>query len=115
MSKQPGEPFEYTGNGFVYEWLHTLLAGLGPALLLFVMVGIVFAAWEMQELKRRQLAYRGNRSEPALCGKTVILIDDGIATGSTLRAAVPYGVGEWYEDFSQTSDAELSSTAPAIS
>jgi predicted phosphoribosyltransferase len=103
---------------------------------------------EMQELKRRQLAYRGSCSEPAVCGKTVILVDDGIATGSTMRAAVRalraqgparlivavptvaastcsellpevdelvalmtperfYGVGEWYEDFSQTSDAEV--------
>jgi predicted phosphoribosyltransferase len=43
---------------------------------------------ETQELKRRKLAYRGNCSEPVVCGKTVILIDDGIATGSTMRAAV---------------------------
>jgi putative phosphoribosyl transferase len=43
---------------------------------------------ETQELKRRQLAYRGNCSEPVVSGKTVILIDDGIATGSTMRAAV---------------------------
>jgi putative phosphoribosyl transferase len=103
---------------------------------------------ETQELKRRQLAYRGSCSGPAVCGKTAILIDDGIATGSTMRAAVRalraqeparlivavptvagstcsellpevdelvalmtperfYGVGEWYEDFSQTSDAEV--------
>ena len=103
---------------------------------------------ETQELNRRQLAYRGMCSEPVVCGKTVILIDDGIATGSTMRAAVRalraqgparlivavptvaastsselqtevdelvalmtperfYGVGEWYADFSQTSDAEV--------
>ena len=103
---------------------------------------------ERQELKRRELAYRGSYSEPEVRGKTVILIDDGIATGSTMRAAVRalkaqhparlivavptaagstyrdlrpeldelvvlmtpelfYGVGEWYEDFSQTSDAEV--------
>jgi predicted phosphoribosyltransferase len=99
-------------------------------------------------LKRRELAYRGSYSEPEVRGKTVILIDDGIATGSTMRAAVCalkvrhptrlvvavptvagatyaqlrpevdelvalmtpelfYGVGQWYEDFSQTSDAEV--------
>jgi len=46
VSKQPGESFEYTGNGFVYEWLHTLVAGLGPALLLFVVIGIVLAIWK---------------------------------------------------------------------
>ena len=67
-------------------------------------------AEERQELKRRELAYRGSYSEPEVRGKTVILIDDGgsfvfgclflgvhrpeerheprIATGSTVRAAV---------------------------
>jgi len=105
-------------------------------------------AEEKQELKRRELAYRGSYSEPELRGKTVILIDDGVATGSTMRAAVRalraqhparlvvavptiagstyvelrqevnnlvalmtperfYGVGQWYEDFNQTSDAEV--------
>ena len=105
-------------------------------------------AEEKLELKRRELAYRGSYSEPELRGNTVILIDDGIATGSTMRAAVRaltalhparlivavptvagstyselrpevdelvalmtpepfYGVGDWYEDFNQTSDAEV--------
>jgi predicted phosphoribosyltransferase len=45
-------------------------------------------AEEKKELKRRELAYRGSYSEPDVRGKTVILIDDGIATGSTVRAAV---------------------------
>jgi predicted phosphoribosyltransferase len=45
------------------------------------------AAEELKELKRRELAYRGNRPEPEVTGKTVILIDDGLATGSTIRAA----------------------------
>jgi len=45
-------------------------------------------AEEKQELKRRELAYRGSYSELEVRGKTVILIDDGIATGSTVRAAV---------------------------
>jgi len=103
---------------------------------------------EEQELKRRELAYRGSYSEPDVFGKTVILIDDGIATGSTMQAAVRalnaqhpgslivavptaagstyrelrpevdelvalmtpepfFGVSEWYHDFNQTSDAEV--------
>ena len=106
------------------------------------------SAEEEQELKRRELAYRGSYSEPEVRGKTVLLIDDGIATGATVRAAlralraqhparlivaVPvaaaatcrelrpsvddlvalltpeffYGVGQWYADFRQTSDAEV--------
>jgi predicted phosphoribosyltransferase len=106
------------------------------------------AAEEKQELKRRELAYRGSYSEPEVRGKTVILIDDGVATGSTMRAAIQalyaqhpaavivgvptaagstclqldsmvdafvallkpepfYGVGAWYQDFSQTSDDEV--------
>lgn len=106
------------------------------------------AAEEGQELRRRELAYRGSYSEPEVRGKTVLLIDDGVATGSTLRAAIRalraqrparlvvgvptaarstyyelqpevdefvalmtpepfYGVGQWYEDFGQTSDAEV--------
>jgi putative phosphoribosyl transferase len=104
---------------------------------------------EKQELKRRELVYRRGYPEPEVRGKTVILIDDGIATGSTMRAAVCAlkaqhparlivavptaagsaardlrpdvdelvalitpevfdGVGEWYEDFSQTTDTEVS-------
>ena len=105
-------------------------------------------AEEEQELKRREQAYRGSYSEPTVTGKTVILIDDGVATGSTMRAAIRalnlqqparlivgvptaagstyyelqsqvdefvalmtpepfYGVGQWYQDFSQTSDEEV--------
>jgi len=45
------------------------------------------AAEELKELRRRELAYRGNRPEPDVRGKTVILVDDGLATGSTIRAA----------------------------
>jgi predicted phosphoribosyltransferase len=106
------------------------------------------AANEMQELRRRELNYRGDRPEPDVAGRTVILVDDGLATGSTLRAAaqalrlqmperivvaVPvsapetcdeyrlgvdeiicamtpepfWGVGQWYDDFSQTTDEEV--------
>lgn len=43
---------------------------------------------ESQELKRRELAYRGNRPFPNLKDKTVILVDDGIATGASIRAAI---------------------------
>ncbi|KTD54704.1 phosphoribosyltransferase [Legionella quateirensis] len=43
---------------------------------------------EQKELERRELLYRGNRSAPQLNGKTIILVDDGIATGSTMRAAI---------------------------
>ncbi len=43
---------------------------------------------EQKELIRREQLYRGNRPFPKLLGKDVILIDDGIATGATMRAAV---------------------------
>lgn len=43
---------------------------------------------ESKELNRRDEAYRGNRPRPDFRGKTVILVDDGIATGATLRAAI---------------------------
>jgi putative phosphoribosyl transferase len=46
------------------------------------------AAEEREELERRERAYRGDRPAPRVPGKTVILIDDGLATGSTMRAAV---------------------------
>src|SRR5687768_11331665 len=42
---------------------------------------------EMQELQRREELYRGNRPPANVRGKTVILIDDGLATGSTMHAA----------------------------
>ncbi len=46
------------------------------------------AATEGRELQRRERAYRGSRPEPAVRDRTVILVDDGLATGSTMRAAV---------------------------
>ena len=45
-------------------------------------------AAEQRELERRERQYRGDREMPDLTGKTVILVDDGLATGSTMRAAV---------------------------
>jgi putative phosphoribosyl transferase len=106
------------------------------------------AAHELRELERREHAYRDDRPAPDVRGRTVILVDDGLATGSTMRAAAralrqqqphrlviavpvaapetcvalrseadeivcamtPYdfrAVGYWYEDFSQTTDAEV--------
>jgi putative phosphoribosyl transferase len=41
----------------------------------------------LQELERRERAYRDDRPLPDVRGKTVILVDDGLATGSTMRAA----------------------------
>ena len=46
------------------------------------------AAEEHRELDRRERAYRGDRPSPDVAGRAVILIDDGLATGSTMRAAV---------------------------
>jgi len=43
---------------------------------------------ELKELERRERAYRGARPMPDLAGKTVVLVDDGIATGATMLAAV---------------------------
>jgi len=105
-------------------------------------------AIEREELKRRERDYRSNRPAPEVRGRTVILVDDGLATGATMRAAaaalrqqgaakiivaVPVGapgtcheirsvadevvclqtpgsfmgVGQYYEDFSQTTDEEV--------
>jgi predicted phosphoribosyltransferase len=46
------------------------------------------AAEELWELERRERAYRGERPAPDLKDRTVILVDDGLATGSTMHAAV---------------------------
>jgi predicted phosphoribosyltransferase len=46
------------------------------------------AAREEKELARRERLYRGARPAPDVHGRTVILVDDGLATGSTMRAAV---------------------------
>ncbi len=45
------------------------------------------AAQEQRELQRRERLYRGDRPPPDVRGKTLILVDDGLATGSTMRAA----------------------------
>ena len=46
------------------------------------------AAKESEEVERRERDYRGDRPSPKIEGATVILIDDGLATGATMRAAV---------------------------
>ncbi len=56
--------------------------GIGPDVIEQV------AQREAVELARRQRAYRGDRPFPDLRGKTVILVDDGLATGSSMRAAI---------------------------
>jgi len=48
----------------------------------------VVTAHELHELRCRESAYRGDRPPPAVGGRTVILVDDGIATGSTMLAAI---------------------------
>lgn len=106
------------------------------------------AQLERRELERRERLYRGGRPVPDVSGLTVILVDDGLATGSSMLAAVQAlrrrnvrrlvaavpvaavgvcasfahevddcivlteppefrAVGQWYDDFSDTSDAEV--------
>jgi putative phosphoribosyl transferase len=103
---------------------------------------------EKEELERRDRAYRGDRPPPQIRARSIILVDDGIATGATIRAAIAtlrqqqpqemvvavpvaspvvcrslaaeadkivcliqpeslQSISLWYEDFSQTSDAEV--------
>jgi putative phosphoribosyl transferase len=45
-------------------------------------------ARERRELERREREYRGERPRPAVAGRCVILVDDGVATGATMRAAI---------------------------
>lgn len=45
---------------------------------------------EGAELERRQCAYRGDRPLPTLTGRQVFLVDDGLATGATMRAAIAF-------------------------
>jgi predicted phosphoribosyltransferase len=113
-------------------------------------------AAELAELQRRERLYRAQRPPLDLPGRTVILVDDGLATGSTMRAAVaavreqgagrvivavpvappdtcdtlarqadevicplrPHdfeAVGQWYEDFAQTTDDEVRTLLAAAS
>jgi putative phosphoribosyl transferase len=82
---------------------------------------------EQQELQRRERLYRGDRSFPKLEDQVVILVDDGLATGSTMRAAVqavrqqrpgkivvavPTGAAETCEDFRHEVDEIVCVIAP---
>jgi putative phosphoribosyl transferase len=58
------------------------LSGVPPELLEQV------AAVERVELARRERLWRGDRPWPKVAGRTVVLVDDGLATGSTMRAAL---------------------------
>lgn len=46
------------------------------------------SARQVKEISNRMKKYRGDRPYPSLAGKTVVIVDDGIATGSTIRAAI---------------------------
>ncbi len=85
------------------------------------------AAEEQQELERRERAYRGGRPAPQVRGKIVILIDDGLATGSTMRAAiaalrrqrparivvaVPVGAPETCAEFQNEADEAICARTP---
>lgn len=58
----------------------------GPAVSPVELAAVV--AREQAELTRRELLYRGERPAIGLRGRTVLVVDDGLATGSTMRAAV---------------------------
>lgn len=85
-------------------------------------------AIEREELERRERNYRNSRPSPQLKGRTVILIDDGLATGATMRAAVaalrqqgaakiivgvPVGASSTCQDLKQTADDVICLRTPA--
>jgi putative phosphoribosyl transferase len=82
---------------------------------------------ERRELARRERLYRGDRGPPAVEGQTAILVDDGLATGSTMRAAVlalrqlrpakivvavPVGAPETCRDFQHEADETICAVTP---
>src|SRR5690606_14486864 len=69
------------GGAIVVDVAAAGAAGLGPRVIEAI------ARREREELQRRVRAYRGGRT-PNLEGRTVLLVDDGVATGGTMRAAI---------------------------
>jgi putative phosphoribosyl transferase len=84
-------------------------------------------AKERQELERRERLYRGERPALNIRGRTVILVDDGLATGSTMRAAiaalrlqrpariivaVPVGAPETCAEFQEEADEAICGVMP---
>ena len=82
---------------------------------------------EQQELERREQLYRGDQAKPDVQGRTVILVDDGLATGSTMRAAaialrrmgpsrivvaVPVGAQESCDEFCEEVDEVVCAVTP---
>jgi predicted phosphoribosyltransferase len=62
-------------------------AVIGPARITESQIARAVEA-EMRELERREQKYRGGRPAPDLAGRVAILVDDGVATGSTIKAAI---------------------------
>jgi predicted phosphoribosyltransferase len=71
-------------SGGVRVLNHDLLQRLGIS----VPTLEALTAREQAELRRRELAYRGSRPREPVAGRTVILVDDGLATGASMKAAV---------------------------
>lgn len=83
----PGQPELALGaiaSGGVRVMNEELLASLGVAQDTVERI----ARREQEELERRERAYRGARPRPALEGRCAIVVDDGVATGATMRAGV---------------------------
>jgi putative phosphoribosyl transferase len=85
------------------------------------------AAKELRELQRREQIYRGVREPPSVRGKTVILVDDGLATGASMNAAaaalqtqesarivvaVPVGAPDTCKDFGAVVDEVVCAEMP---
>jgi putative phosphoribosyl transferase len=68
--------------------LRVLNMGVIEALGISSAAGESVADRELLEVERQQRTYRGNRPLPDLSGRTIIIVDDGLATGSTMRAAL---------------------------
>jgi putative phosphoribosyl transferase len=87
------------------------------------------AAAEHQELERRERTYRGQRPRPELTGKVVLVVDDGLATGATMWAAVaairrprparvvvavPVAAASTCQALEQAADEVICATTPAL-